>query len=229
MRSASEEAGVPTLSVDGIELIPAVFDANDVRDLRLALGPEGTAGRRGLLACPEVAHVARSPKLLELVFPHLSSDARAVRALLFNKSPAANWLVPWHQDLTIAVRERRDVAGYGPWSVKDGVPHVQPPAEMLERMLAVRIHLDAVDESGGALRISPGTHRFGKLTPEAIESLRRDHGEVCCAASTGDVLLMRPLVLHASSKAAAPTQRRVLHIEYADFALPVGLAWHDAA
>jgi hypothetical protein len=65
-----------------------------------------------------------------------------VRAIYFDKTPDSNWNVAWHQNLTIAVRERRDAAGFGPWSVKAGVPHVQPPVELLEHLVAVRLHLD---------------------------------------------------------------------------------------
>jgi ectoine hydroxylase-related dioxygenase (phytanoyl-CoA dioxygenase family) len=217
------------IDVDGFALVPAVLSSAEVRNLSAVLGDAPTGGHRGMLAHAEVAELARSPKVLALVHSHLSTSARPVRALLFDKSPEANWLVPWHQDLTIAVREQRDVPGFGPWSVKDGVTHVQPPTELLERMLAVRIHLDPVDQSNGALRVLPGTHRLGKLAPEEIDKLRRDRDEVCCTARAGDVLLIRPLVLHASSKAASPTRRRVLHIEYADFDLPHGLDWHHVA
>jgi hypothetical protein len=72
----------------------------------------------------------------------LGSVAAPVKATLFDKTPDANWLVPWHQDLTISVKERVDIDGFGPWTVKAGVLSVQPPVSILERMLAIRIHLD---------------------------------------------------------------------------------------
>jgi hypothetical protein len=55
------------------------------------------------------------------------------------------------------VESRLPVPGFGPWSTKSGVIHVQPPAHILERMLAVRIHLDPTDDTNGALRVLPGT------------------------------------------------------------------------
>jgi ectoine hydroxylase-related dioxygenase (phytanoyl-CoA dioxygenase family) len=152
-----------------------------------------------------------------------------VRGLLFDKSADANWLVVWHQDLTLAVRERCEAPGFGPWSVKDGVPHVQAPAECLAQMVAVRLHLDDADEHNGALRVLAGSHRFGRLSPARIDELRRELREVVCTAAAGDALLMRPLLLHASSRSASERRRRVLHIEYAGFQLPAGLEWHEAA
>src|SRR5262245_7189469 len=86
------------------------------------------------------------------VEPILGPGAFVVRGLFFDKTPRANWKVSWHQDLTIAVRVRIEAPGFGPWSLKAGVVHVQPPAEILERMATVRLHLDDCSESNGPLR-----------------------------------------------------------------------------
>jgi ectoine hydroxylase-related dioxygenase (phytanoyl-CoA dioxygenase family) len=150
---------------------------------------------------------------------------RAIRAIYFDKSPDQNWLVPWHQDLTIAVRSRIALTGFGPWSMKDGVPHVQPPIEILENIITLRLHLDDCDERNGALRVLPGSHRQGQLTPSEILAFQSTVPEFICNASAGDALLMRPLLLHASSRSQASRHRRVLHIEYAGCELPVGLEW----
>jgi hypothetical protein len=208
---------------------------NDEERSRLidALGQVNGAGRRGLLAEPAVKAWARSPRVLDLVRPHLPIEPLPIRAIYFDKSPDANWLVPWHQDLTIAVQAPTDMAGFGPWSEKDGIPHVQPPAEMLTQMLTqmltVRIHLDAGDESNGALRMIPGSHRQGRMSATRIQEIRHEKTDVLCAASAGDALLMRPLLLHASSRSTSQRHRRVLHIEYAGFTLPPNFAWHEAA
>ena len=163
--------------------------------------------------------------LLDLVRPHTCGEPRPVRAIWFNKSAEANWLVAWHQDLAIAVRERVDVPGFVAWSVKEGVPHVQPPVEVLERMLTVRIHLDEANSENGALRVIGGTHRLGRLSAEQIATLREDRGETLCAAAARDALLMRPLLLHTSGRSTSDRPRRVLHIEYAGEELPGGLEW----
>src|SRR5205809_630917 len=95
---------------------------------------------------------------------------------------------------------KADAPGFGPWSVKDGVPHVQPPVHLLEQMLTTRLHLDDCDETNGALRVLPGSHRLGRLSGERIRQLRGRHPDHVCHLSAGDALLMRPLLLHASSR-----------------------------
>lgn len=213
----------------GFAVVPRVIEADEQRRLLAALGPASRAGRRGLLALPAVAELARSPRFLALVRPHLPCEPFPVRALYFDKSSDTNWLVPWHQDLSLALRARAEVPGFGPWSTKDGIPHVQPPVELLQQMLTVRLHLDDADESNGALRVLPGSHRLGRLSAESIQQLRGEQSEYLCAVSAGDALLMRPLLLHASSRSTSTRHRRVLHIEYAAFTLPEELDWHEAA
>jgi len=188
-------------------------------------------GLRQLLdRAPQLRPLADSPALRSLVEPVLGPSARVVRATLFDKTPEANWIVPWHQDLTIAVQQRVDLPGFGPWSTKDGVCHVQPPTEVLENMLAVRIHLDDCDADNGALRVLPGSHLLGKLGAQDIRRLVAEQSPVTCAVSSGGAMLMRPLLLHASSKALNPKNRRVIHFEFASGPLPEGLQWqaHEA-
>ena len=213
----------------GFTIVPRALEAEEQRELLSTLGPVSGAGRRGLLASPAVAGLARSPRLLDLVRPHLPSEPFPVRAIYFDKSSETNWLVPWHQDLTLALRARAEVPGFGPWSTKDGIPHVQPPIELLQQMLTVRLHLDAADESNGALRVLPGSHCLGRLSSERVQELRSQQSDFLCVVSAGDALLMRPLLLHASSRSTSTRHRRVLHIEYASFTLPNELEWNEAA
>jgi hypothetical protein len=219
----------PEFEQHGFEIVPLVIEADEQRELRSCLGVLRGAGRRGVLALPVVGKFARSPKLLNIIRRHLPSEPFPVRGIYFDKSSDTNWFVPWHQDLTLAVRAHADVPGYGPWSTKDGIPHVQPPAELLQQMLTVRLHLDDADDSNGALRVLPGSHRLGRLFPERIQELRGEQSDFVCALSAGDALLMRPLLLHASGRSRITRHRRVLHIEYAAFTLPEGLNWHEAA
>jgi ectoine hydroxylase-related dioxygenase (phytanoyl-CoA dioxygenase family) len=185
----------------------------------------GEHGLRDLLSVPLVATLSRSAAVRALVEPVLGSDARAVRGIFFDKIEGANWKVPWHQDVTIVVRERHDLPGFHPWSVKQGLVHVQPPAEVLEQMLAVRLHLDDCGLDNGPLRVIPGTHRCGKLPAVEIDRLARQD-EVACTVRAGGAVLMRPLLLHASSPAKSPSHRRVIHLEFAAGELPLPLRWH---
>jgi len=213
----------------GFALIRGVMDHDTQEALRATLGEVEGAGRRGLLRLPAVSALALSERWLGLIRPHLPAEPRPVRAIYFDKSAHANWGVAWHQDLTIALQARVEVAGFGPWSMKDGVPHVQPPTELLEQMLTVRLHLDDADHTNGALRVLPGSHRLGRLTAERIQELRASQVDVLCTAAAGDALFMRPLLLHASNRSTSTRHRRVLHIEYAGFSLPEVLRWAEAA
>ncbi len=142
-----------------------------------------------------------------------SGSMRPVRTILFDKTPERNWPVSWHQDLTIAVKEKVEVSGYGPWSFKDGFPHVQPPVELLEGMVTIRIHLDDASSENGALKVIESSHLLGKLS--SCEVLEKVSEEVVCECEAGDVLMMKPLALHASSRSVVPSRRRILHFEYA--------------
>jgi ectoine hydroxylase-related dioxygenase (phytanoyl-CoA dioxygenase family) len=159
------------------------------------------------------------------VRPVLGSAAKVVRATLFDKTDAANWKVPWHQDVTIAVSRRVEAEGFGPWSLKAGVLHVQAPTEILDRMISVRVHLDDCPAENGALRVIVGSHRFGRKPADSADEFLRGSSVVACAMKRGGVLLMRPLLFHASSAATMPSHRRVIHFDYAAAELPVGMGW----
>lgn len=212
---------------DGFALVRGVLSPAQCSGLASALAPASGAGTRGILAQPAIQALAGSATLLALVRPHLPAPPVAVRGIYFDKTSDANWGVPWHQDLTLRVRERRETPGFGPWSVKDGSPHVQPPVALLESMLTIRLHLDDAAADNGALRVLPGSHREGRLSAPDIQAWLDRVDEVTCTASVGDALLMRPLLLHASSKATHPRHRRIIHLEYAAFALPNGLEWEE--
>jgi len=226
--SMLEMSETRSLTQNGFAIVPRILDQGKCRELIDHLGPIDGAGRRALLKTPKVAELASSNLLLGLVRPHLRFEPRPVRGIYFDKSTDANWLVSWHQDLTISVRKRVNLPGFGPWSTKGGVPHVQPPIELLKQMIAVRLHLDDCDETNGALRVIPGSHLFGLLSHAHISELTEHSNAVACRLSAGDALLMSPLLLHASGRSKNPGHRRVLHIEYAGFCLPPELRWSEA-
>ena len=182
--------------------------------------------RRNLLGIPSVRELTASEAVRQLVVAVLGKDCFAVRGILFNKTPESNWKVVWHQDRTIAVRERKEVPHFGPWSIKAGVQHVQPPASVMAGMLAVRLHLDESHKDNGPLRVIPGSHKVGCLSPSEIAACK-ERQSVICTAPKGGAILMRPLLLHASACCSRPHQRRVIHLEFAADDLPDGLEWHD--
>lgn len=178
---------------------------------------------------------ARLAQLLEstgpigrLVAARLGAATRPVRAILFDKSPQTNWGLGWHQDRTIAVRERRDVPGFGPWSVKRGMFHVAPPVVLLERMLTIRVHLDDVPTDNAPLLVAPGSHRLGRVAEADIEACVERCGVEACLADAGDVWLYSTPILHASKVSRRSGRRRVLQVDYAAEELPGGLEWLGA-
>jgi hypothetical protein len=224
-----EECGMSCradLDAQGFAIVPKVLDQVACESFRDLLGNADGAGTRGMLRVPEVMSLAES-LLADLVRSFLPAEPIPVRGIFFDKRPETNWLVAWHQDITLALKERIEVPGWGPWSVKDGTPHVQPPVECLEQMLTVRLHLDDADADNGAMRVLPGTHRLGRLNAESIARCRETHTEVLCAGKAGDALLLRPLLLHSSSRSMSEHRRRVLHIEFAGFELPQPLEWQE--
>jgi ectoine hydroxylase-related dioxygenase (phytanoyl-CoA dioxygenase family) len=185
-------------------------------------------GTRNLLDYPEIRALAASPAVRALVDPILGPEAFPVRGILFDKTEISNWLVPWHQDVTIAVTERIETEGFGPWSIKQGITHVQPTAAILEQMLSVRLHLDPCPRENGALRVLPATHTAGKLSQPAIDTAVQTIPPIDCEVAIGGALIMRPLLLHASSASTIPGHRRVIHLDYAATQLPSGLRWAEA-
>lgn len=156
---------------------------------------------------------------------YLKGEPRPVRAVLLNKSETANWTVPWHQDRTIAVRSPKPVDGFGPWTMKSGLHHVEPPFGILAGMVTIRLHLDDCGPDNAPLLIAPGSHRLGRLPATEAAEVAERIGPAMCLARAGDAWLYATPILHASQPAHRPSQRRVLQVDYADCALPGGLEW----
>jgi ectoine hydroxylase-related dioxygenase (phytanoyl-CoA dioxygenase family) len=173
------------------------------------------AGVRHAFNLPQIVDFAQEECLLDLAREILGTDAFAFHATLFDKSPQSNWLIVWHQDTALPLRERHEVAGWGPWSVKEGMHYAHAPAAALSRIVALRVHLDDSTVENGPIRFLPGTHTMGVLSDDSIHELSTKIAPVECAVPRGGVLAMRPLLVHASSKSGTGAPRRVLHIEYA--------------
>jgi hypothetical protein len=228
------------ITKDGFAIMPPILSNSTVNDIINALDKVRLGGgarkRQGsvyairdlLNEVPTLVTLTQQASLRALIEPILGKAAQVVRAIFFDKTNEANWKVTWHQDLTIAVQKRRDVEGFGPWSEKAGIVHVQPPTAILENMLTLRIHLDDCFASNGAVSVIPGAHHHGRMSRAQIQALRQVTPAVLCPVSKGGVMVMRPLLLHASSASLKPSHRRILHFEYAASPLPGGLEWHGA-
>lgn len=216
---APEIAFAEQIARDGFAVVPGVLSDSEtaalVEHLKLSPLPRTRAGARHAMRDAAVSEVARDVRLLQLAQQVLGVGALPFRATLFDKSPTANWLVVWHQDTALPLLERRDAPGWGPWSIKDGIPYAHAPASTLESILALRLHLDDSRPDNGPLRVLPTTHNLGVLSDEQLHHLSEKITALECLVGHGGVVAMRPLVVHASSKSHSDLPRRVLHIEYA--------------
>ena len=214
----------------GFGVLPSILDdvTCDAVAAQIDRLPETGAGSRQLLHhdwCRQLAFLVRThPAILA----QLLSGSVGVQCTLFNKSPNSNWLVAFHQDRSVPVRDKVDSPELAGWSEKEGGIFVQPPVSLLQQMTAVRIHIDACPVESGALRVVSGSHLSGVLSPPEVERIRRKTGEESVPVRRGGALLMKPLLLHASSKAASPIRRRVLHFVFGPSMPPLGLAWQYA-
>ena len=172
-----------------------------------------------------IATLMKSSLLLEKATDVLGTKPEVVRVIFFDKTAENNWLVPWHQDRTIALNKKIEVEGWGRWSLKDGVHHVQPSIDVLDKMVTFRVHLDDSDRENGCLKVIPNTHIRGLLSQDEIQNITSYESYEYCEVKAGDVVLMRPHILHSSSKCVTPKHRRIVHIEYSNYDLQEGMAW----
>ena len=215
---------------NGFEIHSNFLDDNSISEIIYEIeGLESDYPKHGIRNAEKklatVKKLVDSNLLREKASSFLSGIPEIVRVIVFDKTPAKNWLVTWHQDKTISVSGKADVPNWGPWSLKDGVNHVQPSLQVLKDMVTFRIHLDDANESNGCLKVIPKSHNLGILSKETQDRIVRESDDFVCSAKSGDLLVMRPHLLHSSSKGTAPSHRRIVHIEYSSFKLPMGLAW----
>jgi hypothetical protein len=216
-----------TLTQDGAHHIPAALPEAALATIEAALAilPTDRAGHR-LASLPALADMLNATGTIgRHPAAHLGKAAKPVRAIFFDKSETTNWSLGWHQDRTIAVQQRIDTPGFGPWTLKSGIQHVAPPQSLLDRMLTLRLHLDPVDVDNAPLLIAPGSHRHGRVPEGDVAALVAACGTHACLARRGDIWLYATPILHASDAAATPRHRRVLQLDYSADPLPAALQW----
>jgi ectoine hydroxylase-related dioxygenase (phytanoyl-CoA dioxygenase family) len=217
-------------ALDGLEIRSAVLSPEVIDAIKAEVSVDHEILRRTGIRNLEkkfrsIARVAAEPSVLSIGTSLLGRPPRLVRALFFGKTPERNWFVAWHQDRTVTVNRRVEIAGWGPWTWKDGVHHVQPPRAVLDHMVAIRLHLDDADEEGGCLNVIPGSHRLGILAQNEIDRAVATSRPRACVVAAGDAVIIHPLVLHSSRKSQRSTHRRVVHLEYSSYGLPTGVSW----
>jgi hypothetical protein len=218
------------LERDGAQLFSGLIGAELLKELEAILSYRPPAAGVRIGDDPQLRDwiSGRSP-LGEVARSLRGAGTQPVRAILFDKSEGANWALGWHQDRTIAVRERIDVPGFDNWTVKAGTAHVEPPFEILERMITMRIHLDEVDADNAPLLVVRGSHRLGRLVEAELGGIVEAGATSACDATAGDVWVYATPILHASEPSRRPGNRRVLQIDFSADQLPGGLQWAGIA
>jgi hypothetical protein len=201
-----------TIGKEGAQFFESALSVSQLSELEsvLAAQPRDHAGVR-LSAIPELRP-----------FLNQAGPVGQIPALVLGPGGLP---VRAHQDRTIAVRQRIDMDGFGPWSIKSGMVHVEPPFDLLARMVTVRVHLDAVPTTNAPLLVAPGSHKRGRIPTAEIPDVVRQCGVIPCLAEAGDVWLYATPILHASDAAVEALHRRVLQVDYAVGQLPGGLQW----
>jgi len=210
-----------SLEANGYDILSPGLTGEELLALRQAFPPESPNRRNLFLFSPLVENLVRKGSFSEAARQVLGPNAFAVRAIFFNKIEKANWHVPWHQDISIPIRARKEVSGFAAFNVKEGVLHANAPAAVLENLLILRLHLDPATAKNGAMRLIPGSHKFGRLSEPPTVHAAPVQPEIMA----GEILRLRPLLFHASAHSISDHPRRVVHIEYSARELPGGLEW----
>jgi hypothetical protein len=211
----------------GFAVVEHVYSTTEA-DAMLAViqrvhGDQQLFGRRRFLQdTPGLSKLVFTPALKKML-SELLPRCFAVKSIYFDKPPQANWFVSWHQDKIIFVKEKTEAFGFKNWTQKENESGVQPPAEYLGNIVTVRIHLDDTDATNGALKVIPYSHSEAGLRPAAVSF--SDSDAQLCPVQRGGVMLMKPLLFHASSCSSTEQPRRVIHLEFCNLELPSGMEW----
>lgn len=216
----------------GYVIVPQLINPYLIKELGTAIDKiitdKSKHGIRNLATkVSEVKVLANSDLIKNLLQNHCGSkNINLIKATYFNKNINHNWMVGWHQDKTIAVQEKCKYPGFVNWTIKEEKFHVQPPLEILQNIITIRIHLTDANQSNGALKVIPQSHKLGILDLEQIKEFKTNCQIVTCNLQAGDALIMSPLLLHSSSRSRSEQNRQVIHLEYSSANLPKKLRWN---
>ncbi|WP_055447361.1 WYL domain-containing protein [Lacinutrix mariniflava] len=220
------------LEYKGFGLLNQVYTKRDIRKLKarfdnyIKQNNEQAFGMREVLKkMPELKEILINKNFKKLI-KAIDKDAFLTKAIYFDKSPSDNWYVTWHQDVPINVLEKKDVEGFVSWTNKKGVVSVCPPEAISKNTFSMRIHLDDTTGKNGALKVIAGSHNK-RLSDDEIQLISTNSIPFVSEIAAGGVQLLKPLLLHASSKTTVQKRRRVLHLEFSSIELPNGLEYAE--
>ncbi|MBE5320642.1 phytanoyl-CoA dioxygenase family protein [Pedobacter sp. MR2016-19] len=221
----------------GFSVIDNVFTDQEIEDIQAAINGADTtketfrksddlfAIRQFLKEVPGTIELIFNKKLKAIIREIFGKDYFLVKSIYFDKPETSNWFVSYHQDLTISVNQKVKIPGFGPYTKKHNQFAVQPPLNTLESNFTIRIHLDDTNEENGALKVIPNSHSKGIYRPETIDwNIEK---EVSCNVARGGLMVMKPLLLHSSSRTTNNQKRRVIHLEFSNQTLPKELQWSE--
>ena len=225
------------LTQDGFAIIDDIFNKGEINAIIHKLSQveitkstfrttqDLFAIRQFLKEVPETLPLIFNTKLNRLISEFFGEDFFVTKSIYFDKPEKSNWFVAYHQDLTISVDKKLDIEGFGGWTAKQNQFAVQPPLDILKNNFTIRIHLDDTDENNGALKVVPGSHLKGVHRIEDIGWIKEI--ETFCNVKSGGVMIMKPLLFHASNRTTNNSKRRVIHIEFSNSSLPNLLQWSE--
>jgi ectoine hydroxylase-related dioxygenase (phytanoyl-CoA dioxygenase family) len=208
-----------------IEAILAVINKTDSTKETFRKSDDLFAIRQFLKEIPDTIDLIFNDKLKHLIREVFGENYFLVKSIYFDKPETSNWFVSYHQDLTISVNQKVEIAGFGPYTNKHNQFAVQPPLNILESNFTIRIHLDDTNEENGALKVISNSHSKGIYRPENIDWSTEK--ELSCNATGGSVMIMKPLLLHSSGRTTNNHKRRVIHLEFSNQILPKELKWSE--
>ncbi|WP_034060523.1 WYL domain-containing protein [Lacinutrix jangbogonensis] len=216
----------------GFAILSQLYSKRDIRKLKAKLdgyikqNDEQPFGMREvLLKLPELKSILFNKNFKKLT-KAIGNNVFLTKAIYFDKSPQDNWYVTWHQDVPINVTRKIETEGFKSWTNKKGVISVRPPEAISKNTFAMRIHLDDTNAENGALKVISGSHNK-RLNDEEVKLITESSIPFICEVALGGVQLLKPLLLHASSKSMKQRRRRVLHLEFSSIELPNGLKYTE--
>ena len=214
---------------EGFEIIDDFYSQKEIEEILLKLSKKSIEKKFGirefLISNPEIKPLIFTSRMLKLI-ENQSPNAILIKSIYFDKPPNANWIVNWHQDLTINVKGKIDNSDFKNWRVTKDRTVVQPPLKLLENIFTIRIHLDHCTKKNGALKVVPKSHTKGVIpVKDGLEDFKNN--SISCEVNKGGILIMKPLLLHSSRRTENNLNRRVIHIEFCNFNLPNGIEWKE--
>lgn len=218
------------LEKNGYGILHDVYTKREIRratkvlDSYFKKSEEPSFGKRTLLKdIPDLKPILLNENLVRII-QLIDPKAFLVKAIYFDKPETKNWYVTWHQDIPINVKEKVESKGYTSWTKKKEINSVCPPEMISKNTFSIRIHLDKSNDQNGALKVIPGSHQK-RFTDDEKQTITTNSFPVVCEVNEGGIQLMKPLLLHASSKAKNQKKRRVIHLEFSSSELPGKLDW----